>query len=475
MKILMRPIMLLACTLMLLASVSAVQASSFDSLYRERMEIGRALIEVQSTNWPTVLPYYTVDIEYHDPIVDIYGIDTMAEFLARLFESSPDLVTTIADETLSGGVYTATWTMVGQFSGVPYSAKGISIIKFRDESTQVFYQRDYYSENDIMINIPGLDEAVIGFRTFYRCAVDPTFQCPLGDGGNYDPSGIELPSDSLEPEAMEGRGRIPVWLYQQQMEIGRALVEINADNWTSLLQYYANNIEYRDPIVEIDGIDIMTEFLGRLFSSAPDLVTTVEDESLVRGVYTATWTMTGQFGGVPFSAKGMSIVKFHGWSTRVYYSRDYYTEGDIMINIPGLDEAVAAFRTYYRCAVDPTFQCPLPGPEDLTGFKEVPTLGSDVSQSALTFALRQNVPNPFSPATEISFVVPKGGANVSLRIYDAGGRLVRTLLNGFESAGTHVVSWSGDDDQGRPVANGMYLYQLTAPSFSEIKKMVLRR
>ena len=80
---------------------------------------------------------------------------------------------------------------------------------------------------------------------------------------------------------------------------------------------------------------------------------------MIFGVYTATWTMSGEFFAVPFSAQGMSIVKFADWSTQVDYARDYDTEGDIMINIPGLDEAVIGFRTFYRCAVDPTFECPL--------------------------------------------------------------------------------------------------------------------
>ena len=93
------------------------------------------MLEVQNVDWTTLLPYYTDDIEYHDPIVDIYGIDMMTQFLGRLFGSSPDLVTTIEDETLVGGVYSATWTMVGQFNGVPYDAKGISIIKFRRRSS----------------------------------------------------------------------------------------------------------------------------------------------------------------------------------------------------------------------------------------------------------------------------------------------------------------------------------------------------
>jgi hypothetical protein len=40
---------------------------------------------------------------------------------------------------------------------------------------------------------------------------------------------------------------------------------------------------------------MVTQFLGRLYGSSPDLVTTIEDETLVGGVYSATWTMVGSF------------------------------------------------------------------------------------------------------------------------------------------------------------------------------------
>ncbi len=157
----------------MLAPFFATDATALSRLQRDRLEIGRALIEVQSTNWPSVMPYYADDIEYHDPIVDIYGIEMMTAFLGRMFANSPDLVTTIEDETLQGRMYSATWTMVGQFNGVPYSAKGISVIKFKGRSRKVDFQRDYYTEGDIMANIPGLDEAIGAFRAYYRCAVDP--------------------------------------------------------------------------------------------------------------------------------------------------------------------------------------------------------------------------------------------------------------------------------------------------------------
>jgi hypothetical protein len=330
-------------------------------LYQQRLEVGRELLEVQFSNVAEVLPYYTDDIEYHDPIVDIYGIEQMTGFLYQLLGASPDLVTIIEDETLVGDIYSATWIMSGQFLGVPYEAKGISHFKFRSRSTMVYYQRDYYSEGDIMATIPGLDQAIFGFRDYYRCAVDPTFDCPF-DGapsGSRGPIGFEAPDN---PRALLGRYnrlRSPEQLRRAQLEVARQLVEINAGNWTEVLPHLASNYEYHDPIVDIYGPDTMAEFLGRLFAGSSDLYTTVEDETIIGGVYMATWTMSGMFNGAPFSAPGMSIVKFVDGTLQSYYSRDYYTEGDVMLGVPELVEAVMGFRVYYRCAVDPTFECPL--------------------------------------------------------------------------------------------------------------------
>jgi len=327
-------------------------------LAQQRLEVGRALLEVQSTNVGEVLPYYTDDIEYHDPIVDVYGIEAMTGFLYRLLGASPDLVTDIVDETLSGDTYSATWIMSGSFLGVPYEAKGISIFKFRPRSAMVYYQRDYYSEGDIMATIPGLDQAIVGFRTYYRCAVDPTFDCPFDLPPSASESAFEAPGN---PQAMLGRDnrlRSPEQLHRAQLRVARQLVEINADNWTAVLPYLASDYEYHDPIVDIYGPGTMAEFLGRLFAGSSSLYTTVEDETLVDGIYMATWTMAGMFNGAPFSAPGMSIVKFVDGTLQSYYSRDYYTEGDVMIGVPELVDAVLGFRVYYRCAVDPTFSCP---------------------------------------------------------------------------------------------------------------------
>lgn len=356
----------------LLTGIAPVQASAGQpQLYQERLEVGRALLEVQLTNVEEVLPYYTDDIEYHDPVVDIYGFEQMTAFLYRLLETSPDLLTIIEDETLIGNTYSATWIMSGKFVGVPYSAKGISIFKFRRKSAQVYYQRDYYSEGDIMASIPspdpdepgmGLDFLIDSFRTVYRCAVDPVFECPFDDPPPVPMGDAVIKSKAPKnPKALKGRQnrlRSPVQLRRAQLKVGRQLVEINAGNWTEVLPYLAYDYQYHDPIVDIYGPETMAAFLGRLFAGSVDLYTVVEDETLVDGIYMATWTMSGEFMGAPFSAPGMSIVKFVDGTLQSDYSRDYYTEGDIMLGIPGLDQAVEGFRAFYRCAVDPTFECP---------------------------------------------------------------------------------------------------------------------
>jgi hypothetical protein len=78
----------------------------------------------------------------------------------------------------------------------------------------------------------------------------------------------------------------------------------------------------------------------------------------------------------------------------------------------------------------------------------------------LSLALRDANPNPFATRTEISFSIPNRG-RVSLDVFDASGRLVKTLWNGEKEAGTHVLSWYGEDETGRRGKNGVYFFRLS--------------
>jgi aminopeptidase N len=102
---------------------------------------------------------------------------------------------------------------------------------------------------------------------------------------------------------------------------------------------------------------------------------------------------------------------------------------------------------------------------------ELAPTGGEVPSFA---ALEQNYPNPFNPATTIRFRLNEPAA-VSLRIYDAAGRLVRALVGTPLSAGTYARVWDGTDSRGAAVSSGVYLYRLDAGSFSRTRKMILLR
>jgi hypothetical protein len=92
-----------------------------------------------------------------------------------------------------------------------------------------------------------------------------------------------------------------------------------------------------------------------------------------------------------------------------------------------------------------------------------------------TYGLYPNVPNPFNPTTTIGYDVPAGGSQVTLRIYDVAGRLVRTLVNGTQKPGRKTVVWDGRSGSGQMVATGVYFYRMTAPGFEQTRKMVVMK
>jgi hypothetical protein len=90
-----------------------------------------------------------------------------------------------------------------------------------------------------------------------------------------------------------------------------------------------------------------------------------------------------------------------------------------------------------------------------------------ISTIAEKFSLGQNYPNPFNPSTTIQFSIPNK-SHVELKIYDAVGREISTVINEKLNSGTYEFDFRAAD-----YPSGVYFYKLLTDAFTETKKMVL--
>lgn len=114
--------------------------------------------------------------------------------------------------------------------------------------------------------------------------------------------------------------------------------------------------------------------------------------------------------------------------------------------------------------------------DGLTGVEELSEAG--IPQ---VFGLSQSRPNPTSSVTTIYYQLPRK-TQVSLKVYDITGKLVRVLVDGSQGPGFYQVSWDGRDDGGAEVPSGVYFYRISAgqddrwrEAFAATRKLVIVR
>ena len=89
-----------------------------------------------------------------------------------------------------------------------------------------------------------------------------------------------------------------------------------------------------------------------------------------------------------------------------------------------------------------------------------------------SYALRNNYPNPFNPATTIAYDLPASG-RVRIDIHNILGQHVATLVDQTMAPGSYEIVWDGKSDEGRSVSSGIYLYIMRADNFTQTRKMTL--
>ena len=93
--------------------------------------------------------------------------------------------------------------------------------------------------------------------------------------------------------------------------------------------------------------------------------------------------------------------------------------------------------------------------------------------------MHANYPNPFNPETWIPYQLA-APAEVTLTLYGMNGGAVRRLELGHQAAGLYqsrsrAVYWDGRNQDGEPVASGLYFYTLRAGEFTATRKMLTRK
>ena len=91
--------------------------------------------------------------------------------------------------------------------------------------------------------------------------------------------------------------------------------------------------------------------------------------------------------------------------------------------------------------------------------------------------LYANYPNPFNPETWIPYQLATD-SDITIRIYDTTGRIVRTLFIGHQISGYYLsrskaAYWDGKNELGEHVASGVYVYELETPTFTQTRRLVI--
>jgi hypothetical protein len=125
-------------------------------------------------------------------------------------------------------------------------------------------------------------------------------------------------------------------------------------------------------------------------------------------------------------------------------------------------------------------------------FQPVPTSVENFDQTAKSFSLLPNYPNPFWSVATSRFVAdaaPRGAGNPStnipyqletdkdyeLAIYDMTGRRVRLLESGHKTPGAYTAVWNGRNDNGESVGSGVYAIRLKSGHQQMIRNVTLLR
>ncbi len=227
-----------------------------------------------------------------------------------------------------------------------------------------------------------------------------------------------------------------------------------------------NESVYYDKICVINNSDcIIGAFEEDMFGGSSSLTKTTDSGTTWNSLYISPpWPLDFEFISpqIGWSISGSGIIKttdegmswdtlqtFTNWDDRNTNFEFFNSKTSYLINLNHIYSTDDGWVTYSIVDSIVTDVNKLPNP---------PT----------EYSLEQNYPNPFNPSTMISWQSPISSWQ-SIKLYDAIGREIETIVEGFYEAGIHTKSYIAN----ATLPSGIYFYQLKAGNFVQTKKMML--
>jgi plastocyanin len=138
----------------------------------------------------------------------------------------------------------------------------------------------------------------------------------------------------------------------------------------------------------------------------------------------------------------------------------------------GIMDPAEEFSFTFNTVGDFNYYCLFHCLGGMTGDVTVEEAPTPVTTPVPSATLSQNFPNPFNPATTITYSLGVRSRAV-VGIYDSKGALVVKLDQGLRDAGAHQVEWDGRNAAGVAVRSGVYFYRLEGEKNVAPRKMVL--
>lgn len=220
-------------------------------------------------------------------------------------------------------------------------------------------------------------------------------------------------------------------------------MNLSADEVTAMAQWNQN--QWGDARFSTQTVDILDPANGYIYGDY--------DPTTVPGIDNGTKQEVSPNGG---SGIQVGITKFTDFAENFNQTAQMSTIDNLPIGALMWDDAqMAAFNS----AADMQ--------KVLDAFNAAVDVEETGSGLPLTYKLSQNYPNPFNPTTTIEFSLPKT-QNVTLKVYNVLGQQVATLINGNMAAGNHSIRFNASN-----LSSGLYIYKISAGSFTSAKKMML--